>query len=440
MPPVAYRARVVVPVTTPPIDDGVVVVDGDRIVAVGSAAELSGRANREHSIDGALLPGLVNARTRIEHTDAAGLTWSGGHDRWLAAVAQRTRDWDEQRVGRSAQRGVHALLRAGVTCAGDVVGAGPAVPAAVRAGLVGDSWVEVADVDERGHDALIAALERTLGLPAPGRRVGIALPGPHRVGTGVLQALADLAARRGRPIHLPAAVTRGEVAAIAEGTGPTAAAAVRHGLEAEWLEGGTGLPPLRYLDACGVLRPGTSIAHAMQADPGELDLLAERGVSVVVAVRAAARTRLGGAPLHALASAGLPVALGTDDPAASGDVDALAEARAFASAARVSGFETWPLPGGPRPLAEAALRLVTADGARAMGWGDHSGALAVGRRADLVGVELDTDAEGATQDVVDGGAGRQVLTVVAGVRRARRRTADEPWPAHDPREEDGTPS
>ena len=436
MPAVAYRARVVHPVIAPPIRDGAVVVDGGEIVAVGPARDLVGRAAREHRVDGVLLPGLVNARTRVEHTDAVGVTFAGGHERWRAAVEARTRHWDEARVGRSAQRGVHALLRAGVTCAGDVVGVGPAVPALTRAGVAGDSWVEVDGVDQRGHDALIAALEQTLSLPAPGRRVGIALPGPHAVGTGVLQALVELATRRGAPLHLPAAASRAETAAIAQGSGPLAAAAVQRGLEMEWVDGGAGVGPVAYLDACGALGAGTSVVHAIRADADDLALLARQGVAVVTAVRAAARTRLGAPPVRAFADAGVPLALGTDDPAASGDVDVLAEAQAFVSSARIAGLATWPGPGGPRPLAEAALRLVTTDGAAAMGWQERAGALEVGRRADLTAVEVDADPDRVADAVIDHGAGRQVLTVVGGVRRARRDRADVPWPQHDPREAD----
>lgn len=437
MPAVAYRARVVLPISAPPVADGAVVVEDGQVVAVGPARELAGRASREYRVDGVLLPGLVNARTRVEHTDAAGVTFSGGHERWRDAVAARTRGWDEARVGRSAQRGVHALLRAGVTCNGDVVGVGPAVPALTRAGLMGDSWIEVEGVDERGHDPLVTALERSLGLPAPGRRVGITVPGPEAVGTGVLQALTELAARHDAPLCVPAARSRGEVAAITHGSGPLAAAAVQRGLGMEWLEGGAQLDPVSYLDACGVLAPGATVAHAIHIDADDAALLAARGVTVVVASRAAARTRLGAPPLALYAEAGVTVALGTDDPAASGDVDVLAEAQAFASAARITGLSTWPTSVGALPLPEAALRLVTVDGAAALGWGDRAGAIAPGRRADLVGVEVDADPDHAAAAVVSRGPGRQVLTVVGGVQRARRSSADVPWTEHDPREGDG---
>ncbi|MBA3622190.1 MAG: hypothetical protein H0W51_07715, partial [Euzebyales bacterium] len=71
MPAVLYSADVVCPMARPALaDGGVLVVDG-RIAAVDQAATLRPSAAREHRVAGVLLPGLVNARTYLEHTDGA---------------------------------------------------------------------------------------------------------------------------------------------------------------------------------------------------------------------------------------------------------------------------------------------------------------------------------------------------------------------------------
>jgi cytosine/adenosine deaminase-related metal-dependent hydrolase len=110
------------------------------------------------------------------------------------------------------------------------------------------------------------------------------------------------------------------------------------------------------------------------------------------------------------------------------DQDPLAEAAAWTALARAQGIALWPGAGGPVELEEQALRLLTCDGAAAMGWAAHSGVLAPGRRADLVVVDIATTAETAYRDVMLTGVGRQVLTVLAGVRRSRRADGDAPWP------------
>jgi aminodeoxyfutalosine deaminase len=66
-----------------------------------------------------------------------------------------------------------------------------------------------------------------------------------------------------------------------------------------------------------------------------------------------------------------------------------------------------------------------------MGWGDRAGLLEPGRRADFVVVDLATTPEAAYRDLVEHGPGRQVLTVLGGVRKSRRPGADQPWPEVD---------
>ncbi len=429
---ILYRAPVVCPMTGPPLADAGVLVRDDRILDVGPAAALAPSADRVHDLPGVLLPGLVNAHATAEHADAHRLSAPGPQHAWAQAVAGLTAGWDERRWKRSAHRGVQRLLRSGTTCVGDVVHRGPAVPAASRAGLGGDSFVAIDGVDRVEADAVLAALERTLGLPAPGRRVGIAPTGPTAVGAGVLQSLADLARRRGAPLRIPAAWTQAEVLALWSGEGPLAERARSLGLGLEWLEeGGAQLPPVRYLAQLGALVPGSTLAHGVWVEANEAELLASLGVGVVCCPRSDELLQAGEAPLERYAAAGVALALGTDSAAVTPDLDVLAEAAAWVRLARERGLGFWPSPVGPIDLEEAAVRLLTIDGARAMGWAGHAGLLEPGRRADFVVIDVPTTPERAYRDVIDHGPGRQILTVLGGVRRSRRDSADVPWPEID---------
>src|SRR6185312_17014455 len=69
------RARVVLPISRPPIEDGAVLVSGNRIAQVGRWKEFS-------QVDGGdvvdlgeaiLMPGLINAHCHLDYTDMAGL-------------------------------------------------------------------------------------------------------------------------------------------------------------------------------------------------------------------------------------------------------------------------------------------------------------------------------------------------------------------------------
>src|SRR6266513_3915238 len=65
------RARVVVTMDGPPIENGAVVISGDRILDVGEFPELSERHSGQELVDlgeQALLPGLINAHCHLDYT------------------------------------------------------------------------------------------------------------------------------------------------------------------------------------------------------------------------------------------------------------------------------------------------------------------------------------------------------------------------------------
>lgn len=413
----------------PPIADGAVLVADGVIVAVGTRSALGPSAARTHHLDGVLLPGLVDGHTVLEHSDVREIARPGPFHMWLRAVLGFTRGWDDERWMRSAHRGVQDALRHGVTTVVDTVVRGPAVPAASRAGLKGHSLVQVMMVDITEQDAVVEAVRAALARPGRGRTIGVAPHSPYTLGTGVLQALGALAREEGRPLQVRAAESNAEIAAIRQGDGPLVDLVDEAGMDVEWAPDGVGTGSVAYLDRLGLLAPGTSVVHGVWADLAEARLLAAAGVPVVICPRANAMHGVGDAPLERFADAGTPLALGTGSAAAVGDSDLLADAAAWAELARRRELVLWASSVGPVSLEEAAVRLATVDGARALGLGDVAGVLEPGRSADLVGVAIDTDADSVYRDLLAHGPGRQVLTVIAGVRRSRRPDADTPWPA-----------
>lgn len=427
MPTVLYSSDVLCPMTGPPVAQGGVLVSGDRVEALGEASSLRQHADREYHVDGVLLPGLVNAHTQLELTRAALLATPGPFHAWAAASRGVTSAWSADDWQRSAREGALAALRTGTTCLGDVVRKGTGVPAANRAGLLGDSWLEVDLVDSQSSDDVLAALERSIALPAGIRKIGIGPSAAWALGTGVLQSLAALAARAEVSVHMAAAQSQSEVRALWHGDGPLVDILRQAAVEFEWMDQGTELGAVRYLAQLGVVGPRTSLVHGVWVDDPEAKLLAQQRTTMVCCPRSNLMLDTGDAPLARYAQAGTPLALGTDSLAVVPDLDMLAEAAAWAELARTQELVFWPSPAGPVPMAEQAIRLATVDGAAAMGWDAHSGVIARGRRADLVGVQVSTTPDGVYNDVIAHGAGRQVLTVLAGVQTARRDDADTPW-------------
>ena len=339
-----------------------------------------------------------------------------------------TNGWDAERWSRSARRGVQDALRHGVTTVVDQVVRGPAVPAASKAGLAGHSLIRLMMIDTALQDEVLAAVRTSLDRSAPGRTVGIAGHAPYTLGTGVLQSLVSLARDGGRHFQISAAESNAEISALRNADGPLVDLVRELGMDFEWLHEPIGAGAVAYLDQLGVLGPTTSIAHGVWIDLAEARRLAATRTAVVCCPRANTTLQVGDAPLERFADAGVPLALGTSSPAAVGDADILAEAAEWVRAATRRELFFWPSSAGPIPLEEAAIRLATVDGARALGLGSVSGVLEPGRRADMVGVSISTSVDTVYRDLINHGVGRQTLTVLGGIRRSRRDDADTPWP------------
>jgi cytosine/adenosine deaminase-related metal-dependent hydrolase len=84
---------------------------------------------------------------------------------------------------------------------------------------------------------------------------------------------------------------------------------------------------VKYLDAIGLLSPRLTLAHCVWARPDELELIAERGVTIVVSNSSNLHLRSGVAPIAAMLQAKCRVALGVDGKALDEDDDALRELR-----------------------------------------------------------------------------------------------------------------
>ncbi|MGH9594072.1 MAG: amidohydrolase family protein, partial [Bryobacteraceae bacterium] len=66
----SLRAKCVLPMDQPPIEDGAVAIEGDTIVAVGKSAEIRAAHSGEVRDLGerVLAPGLINAHCHLDYT------------------------------------------------------------------------------------------------------------------------------------------------------------------------------------------------------------------------------------------------------------------------------------------------------------------------------------------------------------------------------------
>jgi 5-methylthioadenosine/S-adenosylhomocysteine deaminase len=138
----------------------------------------------------------------------------------------------------------------------------------------------------------------------------------------------------------------------------------------------------------GLLRRGTVLAHAVHLSDDELATVSATRAAVAHCPASNLKLASGVARVPELLAAGATVAIGTDGPASSNDLDVLGATRLAALLHKgVGGPEGSG--GADRLPAVQALQLATIEGARALGIDDVVGSLEVGKFADVVAVDLD---------------------------------------------------
>jgi 5-methylthioadenosine/S-adenosylhomocysteine deaminase len=114
-----------------------------------------------------------------------------------------------------------------------------------------------------------------------------------------------------------------------------------------------------------------------------MEMLARAEVGVIHNPRSNLKLASGVAPVPDLLRAGVRVGLGTDGAASNNELDPWAELQLAALLHK--GVRLDPL-AVPAPI---ALEMATIGGARALGLDDRIGSLEIGKRADVVVIELD---------------------------------------------------
>jgi 5-methylthioadenosine/S-adenosylhomocysteine deaminase len=203
-----------------------------------------------------------------------------------------------------------------------------------------------------------------------------------------LGQVRDLAAEHDALVHIHAAESESEVELVTS----------THGER-----------PVELLDRVGLLRPGTLLAHAVHLTDAEVARLAESGAAVAHCPASNLKLAAGIARIPDLLDAGVCVALGTDGPASSNDLDLFMAMRLAALVHKGHRGDARLLP------ASTVVRMATRNGAEALGVGDVLGSLEVGKLADVVAVDLDRLHTQPVQDVASAlvySAGRADVTHV----------------------------
>lgn len=367
-------ARWVIPIRPRAIlQDHALAIAQGQIVALGPRAELLATFSASkitHLDQHVLMPGFVNAHTHAAMTLMRGLaddlplmTWLNEHI-WPV----ESRFVSPEFVSMGTELAIAEMLRSGTTTFNDMyffpeAAAEIAQNMGIRA-HIGHVIIDFPTAYAAHADACLQAaadlLPRLRLLPLI--RQSIAPHAPYTVGDAGLRGSQELADAENLPIHMHVHETAFEV---------------------EESLAKNGQRPLARLAQLGLLNSRFLAVHMTQLNNDDLALCRDSGLHIAHCPESNLKLGSGVAPVAQLRRQGTPVAIGTDGAASNNDLDMLGEMRTAALLAK--GFS-----GDPTAFpAWEALEAATLAGAEAIGWGDITGSLEIGKAADCIAINLD---------------------------------------------------
>ena len=383
-----------------------VLIDGDRVAAVGGSAVAKALAGREADqvIDVAgklVLPGFVNAHYHSHDILLKGCFETIPLEMWVVNAlppAYPKRSAEEVRV--RTLLGAYECLRSGMTTVQDMLTLSPfdqqhldtVIAAYEEIGIrcvfslqFGDIpglervpfWKEV--VPEAFHRYLGAAVEpssedpvdrlrnqmRRRPTPSPRFSWAIGPTSPDFCSSELLERTRALSEAYDLPVIMH--IYESRMMALSARQHRTA----HNGSH------------VAFLHALGLTGPRLGLAHSVWMLPEEIETLAETGSNVIINPVSNLKTRCGVAPIRQYLEAGVNVGIGCDN-CSCGDAQNMFQAmKLFAGLAAVSHTEPGP------PTAAETLRRATLGGAKVLGLDGQVGAIAPGMKADITILKLD---------------------------------------------------
>ena len=350
------------------IENGAVAVRRERIVAVGTTAEVMAKYSAARVIDATdkvVMPGLINTHTHVPMGMFRGIADDLTLMEWLQKYIfpAEAKNVDEQFVRWGTRLGCLEMMLGGTTTYVDMYYFEDAVAdETARAGMrgvLGETVLDFPAPDNKTWDAGMQAVEKFVAkwkghaLITP----AIAPHAPYTVSTEHLKQTHEFSARHGVPLLIHIAEDQAEVKTIQERYHASSVA---------------------YLDGIGLLDNRVIAAHMVWPTSDDIKTLAARGVGVGHCPQSNMKLAAGTAPVPQLRRAGVAVGLGTDGSASNNDVDMWEEMDTAAKLHKLISKDPTVL------NAREAVEMATIGGARAIHLDKDIGSLEAGKLADII--------------------------------------------------------
>ncbi len=311
-----------------------------------------------------VMPGMVNTHCHMSMTMFRGL----GEDvddrlfRYIIPLEREAVTPDVVRVG--AALAALEMLLGGVTTTADMYyfeqEVGRVLDVAGMRGVIGQSLADFDAPDHKSFDEGFALVDALRDEFRGHDRIvaSIAPHAPYSTGLAIMERVAQYASDNSNVrIQMHLAEMKSEMA---------------------WCAKHYNCRPVELADKSGILQPGAIMAHCLELNPDEIDVLSDRGITVAHNARSNAKAGRGIAPVEAMRKSGLAVGLATDGPMSGNTLDIFAQMAPASMFAKLLGESRGCLP------AREVVKMATLEGAKVLGLDDKIGSLEVGKCADLI--------------------------------------------------------
>jgi len=372
------RAKYVLPMNQPPIEDGAVTIVNDIISAVGTFQELS-RSHEGESIDlgdATILPGLINSHCHLDYSMMIGqIPFKNNFTEWIAHLVEAKRKTSSQHFLTSISSGLSQLLESGTTTVVNT----ESFPELIRDVPVTPMRVwwcpELIDFDRTRQplEIIETAVHCLEALGSSNAGFGLSPHAPYTASRSLYRRTYQVARQSNWLISTHIAESSEEDDMFRRGTGSMYDYFRRLGRDmSDCKHSG----PVQLLADVGILGRTCLAIHANYLTPPEIRLLAHSGTHVVHCPKTHRFFHRGIPILEKLWAEGINVCLGTDSLASNNTLNMFDEMQELA----VVFTHLAP---------SKILEMTTSCSAKALGMSGKLGKLVPGAYADIIAVEPD---------------------------------------------------
>jgi aminodeoxyfutalosine deaminase len=380
------RARVVVTMNGPPIENGAVAISGNQIVDVGSVRQVTARSSDQivDLGDQALLPGLINAHCHLDYTCLrAKIPRQETFASWIQAINAEKAKLSADDYLVSIKEGFAEAKRFGTTTIANLE-AFPELISEISSPIRTWWFAELIDVREPNRAKEI--VDRAVGsLTRAAENWGLAPHAPFTASTNLYRYAAEVARREDVLLATHLAESEEEMQMSVDSGGPLAV--FLRSIGGNLYECNAVTPVAHMLKMCR-LDSRWIVAHLNTILNSDLELLAgPTKCHVVHCPRSHDYFRHPPFPFKRLRSLGFNICLGTDSLASNDDLSLFAEMRAFQK-------------NEPDVSCEEILSMVTVNAALALGKARVLGQIRNSSAADLIAIPFGGSPKKVFEEIV----------------------------------------